>query len=237
MQILKYIIYGIYMIYMRLRGIKRFFIKQIKGEEAAYLYGQKVFYQWSIFTIKVIGMKITILGQENIPDEVCVFMGNHQSILDIPLLRVGTNRNIDLVAKEELLKTPVIGYWLKNLRCVAINRHNPREGIKAINRAIQYIKAGCSYAVFPEGTRSTDGNIAQFKKGSLKLATKSNVKIVPFAIDGTLKSFELNRKFQSEDVKIIFGEAIDVTNISKEEEIVLHEKIYEIVKSLHRKIT
>lgn len=234
---IKYIVYGLYMIIMRLRGIKRFFLEKIKGEEAAYLYGQKVFYKWSVFTIKVVGLNITALGQENIPNETCVFMGNHQSILDIPLLRYTTGRKIDLVAKEELLKVPVVGYWIKNLRCVAINRDNPREGIKAINKAIEYVKQGCSYVVFPEGTRSKDGKINEFKKGSLKIATKTKVKIVPFAIEGTSKAFEDTRKFIPQDIKIIFGTPIEMEGISKEEEKTLNEEVFKIVNDLHNKIS
>lgn len=232
---IKMIPYGIYMIWVRLKGIKRSFLYKFKGEEAAWKYGQEVFRKWSSVTIKMIGMEIHIEGKENIPKETCVFMGNHQSILDIPLLRYAIDREIDLVAKTELIRTPVVGYWMTHLKSVALDRNNPREGVKAINEAIENVKEGYTFGIFPEGTRSKDGKLHEFKKGSLKIATKAKVPIIPFALNGTSACFEDKKKFLPGRVDIIFGEKIETKSLSKEEERELLKKLQDTVDTMYKK--
>ena len=162
---------------------------------------------------------------ENIPEEPCVFIGNHSSILDIPILLCTVNRNIGFISKKEILKTPIIGYWLTRTNCVALDRENPRTAMKAINDAVENLKEGSSMAIFPEGTRNKEGKVGEFKKGSLKLATKSKSKIVPVSIDRASRAFEDNRKFTPTKIKLVFGEAIDTKNLSKEEELNLVDAI------------
>ncbi|WP_243240364.1 lysophospholipid acyltransferase family protein [Clostridium cibarium] len=233
---IRIISYGIYMIWMRLRGFKRYFIEKTRGEEEAWRYGQKVFLKWSRFTIKTLQMEIEVIGAQNIPKGTCVFMGNHQSILDIPVIRATVGRTVDFVAKEELLKVPVIGYWIAHLKSVSLDRNNVREGLKAMNTAIERISNGYNFVIFPEGTRSKDGRINSFKKGSVKIATKSRTPIVPFAINGTASCFEENKKFKSGKVKIIFGRQIDTNNLSKEEEKSLVDKLYSEVYNMYEEI-
>lgn len=224
--VFKVINYGFYMIFLRLKGIKLFFIKKYKGQEAAEKYIQKTAYLWSNYTInKAIGMNLIVEGKENIPNETCVFIGNHTSILDVPLLVYACDKRITFIAKKELAKVPVIGYWILKARGVMLDRSNAREAIKVINKGVDNIKEGINMAIFPEGTRSKDGTVAEFKKGSMKLATKAKVPIVPVAIDGAYRAFEIDRKFKAIDVKVTFGEPIYTDSISKEEEKVLHETV------------
>lgn len=234
---LKCIYYGIYMLWVRLKGFKWSYLNRFKGSEAAWRYGQKVFSKWTLFTIKVVGMDIKAFGTENIPDETCVFMGNHQSILDIPLLKYTANRDLDFVAKEELLKIPVLGYWLSHLKTVLLDRENAREGVKAINLAINNVKQGYSYVIFPEGTRSKDNEVHEFKKGSIKIASKAKVKIVPFAIKGTASFFSEGKKLVPSKVEIIFGSPIETKDIPKEQEKLLSDELYNSVLKLYDKIS
>ena len=233
---IKMIPYGIYMAWVRLKGIKRYFLNRFKGEEAAWRYGQEVFRKWSDVTIKMIGMDIHIEGKENIPKETCVFMGNHQSLLDIPLLRHAIGREIDLVAKAELVKAPVVGYWITHLKSVTLDRNDARQGVRAINKAIENVKEGYTFGIFPEGTRSKDGKLNEFKKGSLKIATKSKVPIIPFALSGTSACFEEKKRFSPGRVNIIFGEKIETKNLSKEEETELLNKLYDKVCTMYKTI-
>lgn len=233
---IKMIPYGIYMVWARLKGVKRSFLHQFKGEEAAWKYGQEVFRKWSNVTIKASGMEVHIEGKENIPKETCVFMGNHQSLLDIPLLRYAIGKEIDLVAKAELVNVPVVGYWITHLKSVALDRNNAREGVKAINKAIENVKEGYTFGVFPEGTRSKDGKLNEFKKGSLKIATKAKVPIIPFALSGTSACFEEKKRFSPGRVNIIFGEKIETENLSREEEKELLNKLYDKVCTMYKKI-
>lgn len=236
MKYIKYVRYVVYMLIMRLKGIKRAYIERFKGEEEAWKYAQEVFRKWTYFTINIIGMEIEVEGFENIPDKTCVFMGNHQSILDIPVMRYSTQRTLDFMAKKELAKAPLIGYWITHVKSVTIDRDNVREGMKAINQAVNNIKDGYNFTIFPEGTRSKDGKIHEFKKGSVKIATKSKAPIVPVAIKGTSACFEDSKEFVPGKVKVIFGEAIETENISREVEKELMLRVEESVRNLYEKI-
>lgn len=219
------IIYVFYMIGVMIKGLKYEFIKRTKGKQSALVYSTKITHIWSKFTIKIIGINLEVIGIENIPDEPCVFVGNHSSILDIPILLSNVNRNIGFIAKKEILKTPVIGYWLTRTNCVPIDRENPRSAIKSIKEAVENIKEGSSMAIFPEGTRNKEGKVGEFKKGSLKLATMSKVPIVPLSIDRASRAFEDNREFKPVKIKVVFGKAIETEGLSKEEETNLAENI------------
>ena len=236
MKYIKYVRYVVYMLIMRLKGIKRDYIEKFKGEEEAWKYAQEVFRKWTYFTINIIGMEIEVEGFENIPDKTCVFMGNHQSILDIPVMRYSTQRTLDFVAKKELAKAPLIGYWITHVKSVTIDRDNVREGMKAINQAVNNIKDGYNFTIFPEGTRSKDGKIHEFKRGSIKIASKSKAPIIPVAIKGTSACFEDSKEFVPGKVKVIFGEAIETENISREVEKELMLRVEESVRNLYEKI-
>ena len=221
----KKIMYLFYMIWFRIKGIKYSYIKKTKGEALAFEYVKKILYLWSKFTIEIIGIELEVKGLENIPKETCVFIGNHSSILDIPILLYTVDRNLGFIAKKEMMKIPVIGYWLEKTKSVPLDRDNPRSAIKSINDGINNINEGCSMVIFPEGTRSKNGKVGEFKKGSLKLATKSKVPIVPVSIDRASRAFEDNRKFRTAKIKVVFGEKVDTKNLSKEEEKTLTENI------------
>jgi len=223
--LLKKIIYGFYILLVMIKGLKYECIRKFKGKASALEYAQKTTYLWSKFTIKIIGIDLEVKGLENVPKEPCVFIGNHSSILDIPILLCTVNRSIGFIAKKEILKTPVIGYWLTRSNCVALDRENPRTAIAAINNAIQNIKEGGSMAIFPEGTRNKEGKVGEFKKGSLKLATKSKAPIIPMSIERASRAFEDTREFVPTKIKLVFGEVIDTKNLSKEEELNLTESI------------
>lgn len=233
MIIFKYIHYGLYMLCLRIKGIKLFWIRKIKGTEAADKYVEKVALAWSKFTVDIIGINLIVEGEENIPDEPCVFIGNHTSILDIPILMHTAKRTVGLIGKKELIKIPILGYWMKQNHCIPLDRENPRAAIKVINQGIEYVKSGYNMGIFPEGTRNKEGKVGDFKKGSLKLATKAKVKIVPVAIDRASRCFEDERSFKPADVRVVYCKPIDTAKLSKEEEKELTEVVREeILKAL-----
>jgi 1-acyl-sn-glycerol-3-phosphate acyltransferase len=225
----KKICYGFYMLWIRIKGYKFWYIKKTKGEPAAIEYLKKVGYLWSKFTIDIIGIDLEVTGLENIPKEACVFIGNHSSILDIPILLYKTDRALGFISKKEILKTPIIGYWLRNSKCVPIDRENPRAAIESINKAIKNINEGYSMVIFPEGTRNKEGKVGPFKKGSLRLATKSKAPIVPVSIDRASRAFEDTRTFVPTKIKVVFGKAVETKNLSKEEEANLADNIRNII--------
>ena len=109
---------------------------------------------WSRGILKVTGAQLVVEGQENIPkDGPCVFVGNHRSYYDIPLLLVALDAPHGILAKEELEKIPLLNRWMKLLGCVFVKRDDIRASVKALNDATAIVESGKSFVIFPEGTR------------------------------------------------------------------------------------
>lgn len=229
MNIVKVIIYFFYMIFMSSKSIKLWVIKKTKGEKAGIEYTGKVAQRWARFTVKIIGLNITIKGKENIPNEPCCYMGNHTSILDIPVLINSVDKCMGFIAKKEMLDAPFLSFWLKQYKCVALDRENAREAIKTIKEGAEYIKEGYSMAIFPEGTRNQDGKLREFKKGSLKLATLAKAPIVPVTIEGAYRAFEKDRKFRPIDLTITFSEPFYTKDLTRDEEKELMDKVRTVI--------
>lgn len=146
-----------------------------------------------ILVLGIGGAKIITSGLENLEtDQNVVYVGNHRSMLDIPLLMKYVKRPIVFIGKENVKKWPVIAWWMLTGEALFIDRERPRQGLEVILTGIKRLKAGESIAIFPEGTRSKTEEIGPFKQGSLKLSTKSGVGILPIAIKGTDDVFEKN---------------------------------------------
>ena len=165
------------------------------------------------------GSRVTVRGQENIPeDHPVLFIGNHNSFFDVVLTYPLMKNLTGYISKESIFKVPVLGIWMHLLYCLGLDRSDPRQGLKVILRAIDQVKEGISIFIFPEGTRSKDGQIAPFHAGSFKVATKSGCPIVPVAISGTSEIFEDHLPFiRRSDVTIVFGEPIDPTSMDNED--------------------
>jgi 1-acyl-sn-glycerol-3-phosphate acyltransferase len=142
--------------------------------------------RWAQSGLAMNGSAIHVSGIENIPETGGVlFVANHQSNFDIPILVGHVPRDKGFIAKLELLKVPTFSRWMKYIGCIFIDRKDPRQSLTAINEASERLKAGHSLVIFPEGTRSADGTVAPFKAGGLRLAMKAKVPIVPVTISGS----------------------------------------------------
>ena len=141
---------------------------------------------WSNNLLKLSGCDVEVIGEENVPkDRNVLFVSNHQSNFDIPVLVKYIEKPKGFIAKKELARIPVLKGWMKAMNCVLMDRDNPRDSIRAIKEGVSVLKAGYSLVLYPEGTRSKDGSLGEFKAGGFRLATKSKVDIVPVTIDGT----------------------------------------------------
>ncbi|WP_084748570.1 lysophospholipid acyltransferase family protein [Clostridium mediterraneense] len=223
------IMYGIYMVRWYIEALFIPIIKK-RGDEALEEFKYNSILKWARFTFKIIEADLRYEGIENIPDEACLFVGNHQSMLDIPALLLGANRVVGFVAKKELLSVPIIGKWIKICNSVALDREDPRDAVRVVKEAVEILKSGKSMAIYPEGTRAKDGNIQEFKAGSLKLAIRAKVPIVPVTIDGSYKAFELNSKFEKATIKVKYGKPIYTDNLTKEEQKELSKFIHDQIK-------
>ncbi|MBM4760673.1 lysophospholipid acyltransferase family protein [Bacillus sp. B15-48] len=170
--------------------------------------------------VKISGADVTVTGTENVPsDEPVLYVSNHQGNMDIPLLYSTAPQTMAFVAKKEMEKIPLLGYWMKERGCVFIDRDNARSSLKAINEAIQNLKLGYSMAVFPEGTRSKSSQVGDFKAGSLRIAIKSGVKVIPVSIKDSYKLIEKKGKNTPAKVFVHYSEAIDSKNFKDTNEL------------------
>jgi 1-acyl-sn-glycerol-3-phosphate acyltransferase len=160
--------------------------------------------------VKISGADLTVTGTENVPlDEPVLYVANHQSNMDIPLLYATAPQSMAFVAKKEMEKIPLLGYWMKERGCVFIDRENARNSLKSINQAIEKLKSGLTMGVFPEGTRSRGPQIGDFKSGSLRIAIKSGVKVIPVSIKDSYKLSEKKKGIPNPKVSVHYAEPID----------------------------
>jgi len=169
--------------------------------------------------ISMAGTEVTVIVEENIPDEPVLFIGNHRSYFDILLTYSRCKRLTGYVAKKEMLRYPLLRDWMKRLYCLFLDRDNPKEGLKTILQAIDYIKSGISICIFPDGTRN-DGeelSILPFHSGSFKIAEKSGCPIVPISMNNTASIFENQfPRIKKTHVIIEYGKPIYPCELDKE---------------------
>lgn len=169
----------------------------------------------------VSGTRLHAEGVENIPDEPVLFVGNHRSYYDVLCCISCMKHNTAFVGKKEIKRIPVMAQWMELMGGVFIDRHNIKEGLKAILEAIEVVKGGTSVFIFPEGTRNRAENkdvLAEFKEGSLKIAQKAGCMIVPVAIKNTEYCYEMHKPFvKAADVRVSFLKPFYVSDIPEEQ--------------------
>jgi 1-acyl-sn-glycerol-3-phosphate acyltransferase len=140
---------------------------------------------WSWLILKTTGVQVTVSGLERItPGTTYIFVSNHQSIYDIPVIFSSVPYQLRIIAKASLARFPVLGWHLKRGGHLFVDRRRPdRTGILKRWRAL--VSDGLSLIIFAEGTRSADGTVAPFKAGSFLLAIQAGLPIVPVAVEGT----------------------------------------------------
>jgi 1-acyl-sn-glycerol-3-phosphate acyltransferase len=140
---------------------------------------------WSRLILKTTGVRVSVEGLERItPGTTYIFVSNHQSIYDTPVIFASLPYQLRIIAKESLAKFPVLGWHLKRGRHLFVDRKHPdRAGI--LNRWRALVTEGLSLIVYAEGTRSPDGHVAKFKALSFRLAIEARLPIVPVAVIGT----------------------------------------------------
>lgn len=181
--------------------------------------------QWGLKCVAFIsGVKLTVIGEENVPrDEPVLYIGNHRSFFDVVVTYARCPGLTGYIAKDGVNKVPIFRIWMKRLHCIFLKRDDMKEGLKVILKAIEYVKSGISICIFPEGTRNKDRDnptsLLPFKEGSFKIASKTGCKIVPMALIGTADILENHFPWiHSTDIKLIYGEPIDVSALDKDQQ-------------------
>jgi 1-acyl-sn-glycerol-3-phosphate acyltransferase len=142
---------------------------------------------WTWIILRVGGIRLRITGLENLdPKRQYVFIANHQSNIDIPVLvQALPEFQLRWLAKKELLRVPFLGWAMWATKHVTVDRSDPQDALLSLARAKERLGAGISLVIYPEGTRSRDGRLQRFKKGGFLLAVQTNTPIVPITVNGS----------------------------------------------------
>ncbi|WP_408955064.1 lysophospholipid acyltransferase family protein [Natroniella sp. ANB-PHB2] len=207
------------LLFLRLaQFVKLIWLEWTAKTEEVRSYANQVAYQWGEKVVDTTGSEVKVLGSEKIPDQPVLFVANHQGAFDIPLLLGYIKHPKSFIAKWELRYLPVINLWMKKLSCIFIKRNDFRQTLKAFKNAGQVFKTGQSLVIFPEGTRSRSAKLNKFKRGSLKIALRESVPIVPVTINN---SYQINNGeeglLSAAEVELIISDPIYVDKLSKEE--------------------
>src|SRR5881396_2728155 len=140
---------------------------------------------WSRLILTTTGVRVTVEGLDRVtPGTTYIFVSNHQSIYDTPVVFASLPYQLRIIAKESLARFPVLGWHLKRGRHLFVDRHHPdRAGI--LSRWRSLVSEELSLIIYAEGTRSANGHVARFKAGSFLLAIEAGLPIVPVAVIGT----------------------------------------------------
>lgn len=186
--------------------------------------------EFAINVAKRLNIKYQIQGKENIPDKGPIIVySNHQGFADIfaTLYLFKDFYHIGFVAKREWSNYPILSKAIKNTRSVFIRRNSSRDAVKTVREVCDLTKLGYSFVVYPEGTRSKSHQMADFKTAALKFAQKSQVRILPITIDNTFQLFEETGEFQESTFRIIVHPSVDISSMTREEQI----KAFEIIET------
>jgi 1-acyl-sn-glycerol-3-phosphate acyltransferase len=172
------------------------------------------FGKWAIsLAPAILGIKVKTAGRDSIDRRTpYVFMSNHLSFLDGPLLFLLIPQSIRVILKKEVFRLPVIGQGMRFVGFVPVDRKGARGGKKSIDQAAHLMRErGYSYLIFPEGTRTRDGLTQAFRRGGFFLALESGAAIVPITIRGTYELMPRGTIFpRGGEVDVLFHPPVPV---------------------------
>src|SRR5208337_3026100 len=185
-----------------------------------------------MFFVNCVGVRVHVKGLERIPPGTCIFAANHTSSADAPAVVWSIPRRIAILLKRSLFKYPIVGQAFHLAHFIPVDRFNRDSAISSLEKATESLKHGQSFLIYPEGTRSPDGRLQQFKKGTAVMAIKAGVPIVPVACSNA------HRIMKKRDLKIYPGEIlveffppIDSTQYSLEHREELNQRLHDELAS------
>ena len=182
--------------------------------------------------VRLAGIKLDVRGKEKIPaDRPVVFMANHQSFCDPPAV-LTVLPPVLVLLKASLFRIPVLGRAMRLHGFVPIDREHPSRAMHAVEEAAARLRAGHSFLVYPEGTRTRDGRLLPFKRGAFLMALRAQAPIVPVSVSG---AFPIMRKGQMSlhpgTVRITFHDAVETGGHSESDRDTIIEKVRAAVAS------
>ena len=181
-------------------------------------------------SLRIAKIRVRVEGLENIPPSVCIFAANHISNVDPIAFVPAIPRRVSVLLKSELFRIPILSTAMRLAKFVPVDRADKEAAVASVNVALGVLKEGLSLAVYPEGTRSPDGRLRPFKKGTFALAIEAGVPIVPVSISGAQ---HLMRKgewtMRPGEIVVRFGPSVDASQYTMERRMELLARVEELV--------
>lgn len=181
-----------------------------------------------VVMMRAIGVKVRIVGRERVPARSCLFVANHTSSADAPAVVGAIPRRVAILLKGSLFKWPIAGQAFTLAGFIPVNRSERDSAIASVEKATVALRAGQSFLIYPEGTRSPDGRLQTFKKGAVVMAIKAGVPIVPMACSGAHKVMrKRSLKIYPGEILVEFLEPIDASKFTFEERDALNDRVHD----------
>jgi 1-acyl-sn-glycerol-3-phosphate acyltransferase len=185
---------------------------------------------WSRLILRTTGVRVDVVGLERLtPGRTYVFVSNHQSIYDIPILFWSLPYQLRIIAKESLGRFPFLGWHLRRTGHMLVDRRRP-DRARIFGWASRLTTNGLSLIVFPEGTRSRDGRVARFKGGSFYLALEAGLPVVPLSVIGSRHVMLKGRlATYPGHVRLVVHEPIDTSGLQDADAREFAERVRQII--------
>lgn len=170
---------------------------------------------WGRTIVHLSGVRVTVLGADKLDGRVAVYVSNHLSYMDTPVIFSALPFQFRIVARHDLFKLPFVGWHLQRSGQVPVNVTNPRASISSLGGAVKTLRAGMPLFIFPEGGRSATGHLADFMNGPAFMAIRSGLPIIPMALIGTFELLPMHSlEFHPVPVTLAVGEIIETAGYS-----------------------
>ena len=155
---------------------------------------EKIIQVWARSLVRIAGIRLRVENTHLLdPNQRYILVANHYSYLDIPVIFAAIPQPIRFMAKASLFKIPIFGWAIDRAGFIPIDRKNRRTAVKSFDLAVERIRKGNTIVIFPEEGRSRERKMRPFQRGAFLLALKSELPIVPIAVDGTFEVFPARR--------------------------------------------
>jgi 1-acyl-sn-glycerol-3-phosphate acyltransferase len=181
-----------------------------------------------MFFVNSVGVRINVKGLERIPPQTCIFAANHTSSADAPAVVWSIPRRIAILLKRSLFKYPIVGQAFYFAHFIPVDRFDRDSAINSLEKATDALRNGQSFLIYPEGTRSPDGRLQEFKKGAAVMAIKAGVPIVPVACSGAHRIMhKRSLRITPGEILVEFLEPIDASAYTVDQRDALNQRLHD----------
>ena len=190
---------------------------------------------WSGMILGTIGARVTVEGLEKVDTaKAQVYVVNHLSALDVPVLYQNLPFQFRILAKRELFRYPFMGWHLRRSGQIPVDLENPKKSIRSLNHAVDAIKSNMALVIFPEGGRSENGQLQPFMGGAFFAAIRAQASIVPMALVGTYETLKMNTwHIKPRPIRLLVGDPIPTVGLKVRDTEALAQKAREVVAGLY----